>query len=93
MMYTLCDLIETRQYDASRQALVDGERRVSYAELADLAQCYAALLEQAGVGRGDRVAIYLGGVAVFINDILRSRQVNYILDIARSWRWCRITVC
>jgi amino acid adenylation domain-containing protein len=79
-----------------RVAIVDGERRVTYDELLPQALECAALLKAAGLQRGDRVAIYLprsieavaslfgtffaGGVAVFINEVLRGKQIEYILE-------------
>jgi acyl-CoA ligase (AMP-forming) (exosortase A-associated) len=80
----------------SRIAVVDGRRRVSYAELLERCERWAGLLKRRGVRRGDRVAIFLprsveavvalfavlfaGGVAVIIYERLRTRQVNYILE-------------
>lgn len=97
MWYCLGDIlsheIEARK---SRIAIVEGERRITYQELRDLAGEYAAMLNSAGVRRGERVALYLprsvelvavlfavweiGAVAVLVNDVLKSRQVNYILQ-------------
>jgi acyl-CoA ligase (AMP-forming) (exosortase A-associated) len=69
---------------------------MTYAELLERAQTYAAVLKDTGLARGDRVAIFLrrsaeavialfgtyfaGGVAVIINEQLRARQVRYILE-------------
>jgi acyl-CoA ligase (AMP-forming) (exosortase A-associated) len=98
MMYTVYDIL-TRYRAASaadRVALVDGSRRVTYAELLEASRAYAGLLKDAGVQKGDRVGIFLrrsieavtalfatyfvGGVAVVIHDSLRTRQVQHILD-------------
>ncbi len=81
-------------------ALVDGKQRISYAELASRVSRFGKLLRTSGVSRGDRVAIFLprsiesvvalfgawyaGAVAVVVNDILKTRQVNYILDHAEA---------
>jgi long-chain acyl-CoA synthetase len=46
-----------------KTAIVDGRRRLSYGELARAAERFAAALQARGVGRGDRVAVYLGNVA------------------------------
>jgi amino acid adenylation domain-containing protein len=43
----------------ARTAIVDGSRTVSYAELEAAANRLAALLRETGVGRGDRVGLYL----------------------------------
>ena len=80
----------------AKTAIVDGTRRISYFELTDRAQRYALLLREAGIRRGDRVGIFMRrsiesvialfavafaeGVAVFLNDVLKSMQANYILQ-------------
>jgi acyl-CoA ligase (AMP-forming) (exosortase A-associated) len=81
---------------SDKVVLVDGARRVTCAELHTRALAYASVLKQVGVRKGDRVGIFLrrsieavaavfatwtaGGVAVIINDTLRTRQVDHILD-------------
>lgn len=78
-----------------KQALVDGEQSWSYDELATLVRRCAAQLVERGLEPGDRVAVYLdktaasvvalyatwlaGGVAVPVNEGLRSRQVEHIV--------------
>jgi fatty-acyl-CoA synthase len=77
-------------------AVVDGERRYSYAELAERSWRLANALRSAGLRRGDRVATLLfnsspmleahfgvpaaGGILVAINNRLASREVAYILE-------------
>ena len=77
-------------------AIVDGSRRVTYAELLERALSRAALLTNRGVRKGDRVVIFLprsfeavvalfatwfaGGVAVIANEHLRAMQVRHIID-------------
>lgn len=98
MLYTVPDLLSQHQGTAVAQkvAVVDGSRRMSYAELLERSQAYATVLRDAGLARGDRVGIFLrrsveavsalfgtyfaGGVAVIINEQLRARQVRYILE-------------
>jgi acyl-CoA ligase (AMP-forming) (exosortase A-associated) len=98
MLYTVPDILARHRGTAVAQqvALVDGPRRITYADLLDLSLSYAAVLKQAGVARGDRVGIFLrrsveavialfathfaGGVAVVINELLRGSQVRYILQ-------------
>lgn len=79
----------------SKTAIIDAEERLSYGELLHKTKSFAAILQAKGLRKGDRVAIYLkrsipcvlayfatlalGGVAVFINDVLKAKQVNYIL--------------
>jgi len=81
-------------------AIVDGDQRVTYRELHDLALGYGNLLSESGLKKGDRVAIFLrrsvkavaglfatyfaGGVAVIINEMLRPKQVNYILEHSQA---------
>jgi len=52
-----------------REAIVEGDRRLTYRELADMATCIAGSLTSLGVNRGDRVAVgmrnTLDHVAVF----------------------------
>ena len=76
-------------------ALHDGARTVSYSELATDIRRFASALAALGVGRGERVAIYLdkrletvvasfgapahGAVFVPINPLLKPEQVAYIL--------------
>src|SRR5688572_27753819 len=63
MIYTACDILTqhgSSPSDASRKiAIVDGARRISYAELLEQSSSLAARLQAAGVKRGDRVAIFL----------------------------------
>jgi acyl-CoA ligase (AMP-forming) (exosortase A-associated) len=79
----------------SAPALTFRLRTLSYAELWDQVDAVAAGLVRAGLGRGERVAVYAekrletvvgmfgtsraGGVFVPVNPALRSRQVAYIL--------------
>ncbi len=94
--YDLFDLLETaRAVRPQHIALVDGENRISYEALTERAEGFRELFLDAGIRRGDRVAIYLprsvdavsalfgawsaGAVGVIVNDILKARQVDYIL--------------
>jgi acyl-CoA ligase (AMP-forming) (exosortase A-associated) len=100
-VYTLYDLIQAAQ--AARPGhtvLVDGNRRVTYSELAGQSARFASFLLRSGINRGDRVALYLprsieavvalfgiwsvGAVGVIINEVLKTRQVNYILEHAEA---------
>ncbi len=81
---------------ASHTAVIDGDRRLAYSQLIHQTKQYAAFLQARGVQRGDHVAVYLprsiesvialfavwslGAVVVIINDMLKNRQVNYIID-------------
>ena len=88
-----------------KTAIVDGHRRVTYRELRTRSEHYAVVLTRAGVRKGDRVGIFLrrsveaaaalfgtwsaGGVAVIVNETLRTAQVRHILD--HSEATCVIT--
>jgi acyl-CoA ligase (AMP-forming) (exosortase A-associated) len=79
-----------------KEALVHGDRRVSYQEMAACASNLAGNLSACGLKRRDRVAIWLeksveeataffgisacSGVVVPINTLLVERQVKHILD-------------
>jgi acyl-CoA ligase (AMP-forming) (exosortase A-associated) len=91
-------LVSARNRQPQRIALVDESARVSYDELLDRARRFAVLLRTSGIRRGDRIAMYLprssdavialfgiwfaGAVGVIINDVLKSRQVNFMLEHA-----------
>ncbi len=69
--------------EPERLAVVDGERSVSYAELEERASQLAQLLRGLGVGRGDRVGLYLDKSAeslVGIYGVLKARAVYVPLD-------------
>lgn len=97
MTYLLQHLV----FDAARRApahlaLVHGARRLDYAALADGVARTAAALLRSGLGRRERVAVYLdksveqvfalfgaaaaGGVFVPVNPLLKPEQLAYILD-------------
>ena len=79
-----------------KTAVVDGERRYSYRELAERSWRLANALRSAGLRKGDRVATLLfnsapmleahfgvpaaGGVLVAVNNRLASAEVGYILE-------------
>ena len=77
-------------------AMVDGERRYSYRELAERSWRLANALRSAGLRKGDRVAALLfnssamleahfgvpaaGGILVAVNHRLASAEIGYILE-------------
>jgi long-chain acyl-CoA synthetase len=67
MGVTLATILE-RSYSrfASRTALVDGDRRLTYAELGDLAHRTAIALTDSGLEPGDRVVLLSGNRADFV---------------------------
>lgn len=96
MSYLVHDFIfASAKRKPTADALVDGVRRLTYAELAALTEQAGAAFQARGVLRGERVAIYLeknlehvaalfgaatiGAVFVPINPLLKPEQVAYIL--------------
>jgi amino acid adenylation domain-containing protein len=93
-------LLATADRVATDAAVVDGQTTVSYGELADRALSFASALIDSGVRPGDRVAMLLrrnadaaaaffgtlaaGAIAVVVNEQLRPRQVEHILDHSDS---------
>ena len=83
-----------------RTAVVDGERRLTWAELRERARRLAVALQEAGIGKGDRVAFlapnvtelleahyavpWAGAVLVAINTRLTQDEVRYILEHSGS---------
>ena len=98
MIDTVRDVLiaQARGRHAGKHAIVDGERRITYAELLERAERQAGVLTAAGIGKGDRVVIFLprsieaiaalfgtwfaGGVAVMANERLRSQQVHHVVQ-------------
>ncbi|GGZ08943.1 acyl-CoA ligase (AMP-forming), exosortase A system-associated [Pseudoduganella plicata] len=88
-------IFRSAQRTPDAEALVYGQRRLTYAHLARLVKCAAAALLAHGLERGERVAVYLeknvenvgamfgaaaaGGVFVPVNPLLKPEQVGYIL--------------
>lgn len=80
----------------ARAALTNGSATLTYEQLADSVHAVASQLIDMGLGRGERVALYLekrfemvigafgttaaGGVFVPINPLLKADQVAYILN-------------
>ena len=89
-------LLETASRRASDAAIAEGQTEVSYDRLAGRAMAFSEALQAAGVRAGDRVAILLprgaesaaaffgtlstGAAAVFVNDTLRPRQVEHVVN-------------
>jgi fatty-acyl-CoA synthase len=78
-----------------RPAVVDGDRRMTWAELRERSRRLAVALQQEGIGHGDRVAVlcpntaeileahfgvpWSGGVLVAVNTRLMADEIAYIL--------------
>jgi acyl-CoA ligase (AMP-forming) (exosortase A-associated) len=103
--YLVHHLLDPREGDADRIALIDGEQSISYQAFTQLvARCAATLLAN-GLSRGDRVAIVLpkcieecwailgtsqaSGVFVPINSVLRAQQIRHIVEDSGA----RIVIC
>ena len=83
-----------------KTAIVDGDRRISYREMAGETTRLANALAQSGIGPGDRVAFLcsnipemllahfavplLGAVLVAVNTRLSAEEIRYILDHSGS---------
>ena len=81
-------------------AVVDGDTRLTYAQLADEASVFARALIAAGIGPGDAVALYasnsarwiiaalgtlsVGAVLVPVNTRYRGAEAFYVLEKARA---------
>lgn len=96
----LGELLQTSQQQGDREYLVTAQRRITFAEHADqVASLAAALREQYGIGKGDRVAIAaanapewivtfwatvsLGAVAVGYNAWWSAQELAYALGHTR----------
>ncbi|HZA83465.1 MAG TPA: AMP-binding protein, partial [Actinomycetes bacterium] len=91
-------LLATVAADPAQPALIEGDATTSYGELAARSLGIARTLQAVGVEPEDRVAVFLqrgaeaaaaffgvlasGAIAVTVNESLRPRQVEYILDHA-----------
>ena len=94
----------TRRLHGSREAVVDGDLRLSYEEFFDHCDRWSAALQGLGVGRGDRVATIapnthqqlasfyavpqIGGVLVPINYRLAAEDFVYIVNHSGSSVLC-----
>src|SRR5450830_401716 len=88
-------ILHSAQRTPAAEALVHGKERLDYATLASAVRAAGGALLAAGLGRGERVAVYLekrienvvgmfgaavaGGVFVPVNPLLKPEQVAYIL--------------
>ncbi|MGH3041379.1 MAG: AMP-binding protein, partial [Gaiellaceae bacterium] len=89
-------LLASAESVPEREAVVAGSERLSYAELLDRSLRLARGLQELGVGRGDRVAVYMdnsagcatalyatllaGGVFVVVNAQTKEDKLLYVLD-------------
>lgn len=89
-------LVERAASAGERIAVVDRDRHLTYAGLAEAVRQAAARIRASGIGRGDRVAIFLpksiaecvaifatsaaGAVFVPVNALLKPQQVRHIVE-------------
>ncbi|HXV57297.1 MAG TPA: AMP-binding protein [Gaiellaceae bacterium] len=89
-------LLASAERVPAREAVVAGAERLTYAELLDSALRLARSLQEHGVGRGDRVAIFMdnsagcataiyaamlaGGVFVVVNPQTKEDKLRYVLE-------------
>ncbi len=89
-------LTHTARAHPERIAVVDGERRISYATLLSMANDMSSFLSSRGVGHGDRVAILvpnslefitsffsvleIGAIAVPLNPAYRETELEYYMS-------------
>ena len=83
-----------------RDAVVVGEQRISYSALWEQSRRYASVLREAGVGKGDRVALLvpnvpdfprayyailsLGAVVVPVHALLVAREIGFVLTDSQA---------
>jgi len=93
-------LAESAQRYPDRDAVVIGPQRITYRQLWEETRRYAAVLKQAGIGPGDRVALLmpnvpdfprvyyailsLGGVVVPVHALLVAREIGFVLTDSRA---------
>lgn len=99
--YTTWQIIaESAQRQPHKIALVQGERRLSYAELARDGEALSTALAEAGLNKGDHVAMYmknciefvelfyalqrLGVVVAWLNPSYREAEARFILQNSRA---------
>jgi amino acid adenylation domain-containing protein len=91
-------LLATVSDAADRLAVVDGDQTTTYGDLTARSLAIASSLQKGGIQPGDRVAVLLqrgsdaaaaffgvlasGAITVTVNESLRPRQIEYILDHA-----------
>jgi fatty-acyl-CoA synthase len=73
-----CWLDRHAETAGDRRALADAKRDLDYASLLDRTQRCAAVLRDAGVERGDRVAILLGNHSAYIEAVFAAARLGAI---------------
>ncbi len=78
-------LTKRKELDAAKEAVVDGERRLSYGELEGLTNQLAHGLHQMGVRHGDRCAILAYNCYEYVMTIFAAAKLGIIL-VPLNWR-------
>jgi long-chain acyl-CoA synthetase len=94
--FSLREYLEEAAGRGDAEALVQGDRRVSYGELGRICNSIMASLSEAGIGKGDRVAIIsansadwllsfwsvvsMGAVVVPLNAWWKTDELEFVLD-------------
>jgi len=78
-------LLEQATRHASREALVDGTRRYTYAQLLDEVNRVARGLLALGIRRGDHVAILMGNRAEWLLSFLAVQQIGGVSVGLNTW--------
>lgn len=63
---------------AEEEAVIDGDRRLTYGDLAGQVDRLAANLARCGIGRGDRVALLVGNQAEFVTIMLAVARLGAV---------------
>jgi fatty-acyl-CoA synthase len=74
---------------ANNEALVDGTRRYTYAQLLEEANSVARSLVALGLGRGDRIAILMGNRAEWLLTFLAIQQIGAVSVGLNTWSTAR----
>ena len=72
-------VLATAARTPDRLAIIDGNRRLSYAEVARSAQALARVLRARGVGRGDRVLLFLPNGAELVLAMLAVLEAGAVM--------------
>jgi acyl-CoA synthetase (AMP-forming)/AMP-acid ligase II len=83
---TVGSLFEARaKVHPDRLAVIDGTKRVTYAELSQRAGTLAGVLAERGVGKGDRIAILSENCVEYLETFLAASRIGAIVA-CQNWR-------
>ena len=97
-LYDLLDRSAERFFD--QKAVIDGDQELTYSELKNASDRFAASLHHRGFRKGDRIALMLpncieyiisfyaihrlGGIVVQVNPMYQSSELDYILRDSKA---------